>query len=234
MANLDNQIGYIKEESTVVSPEAVEVQTQAVLESQQTRRGAMKFLFGAMATGVVAMAKPAEAGWRNKSVDGRPEDHSVNLTGYNVCVRGNCAENIPDKEKGGPLTRGKRGTECEGEFYVEGNGVEIDNGECRFPGGNVVHYKNGHPIDPKTKITVKTIYHPPKQSRPKESSGKATSEGVFTGKDGKFHNGHCSDNSFVKLSCNPQFGGYACSASGRGRGKWSTDEYEAARKACRS
>ncbi len=74
---------------------------------------------------------------------------------------------------------------------------------------------------------------------PETSSGSSsppasqTSEGIFTSRDGEFHNGHCSDDRSVKLSCNPEFGGYGCSASERGRFKWSTDEYEAARQACR-
>lgn len=214
-------------------------QTAAALQSKMTRRGVLSFLTKGAVVAAVTTVTPAEAGWlsfgkkgRDKSTDGRPEDHPANIGEHDKCIRGNCAENIPDKEKGPPLSRTEGGTECEGEFVVENNAIEINNGSCTYPGGDVEHFVDGRPIDSKLTVTTnwKSTLRP---VAPRAPIGQSTSEGVFTHYEGKYHKGHCSNkSSSVPVVCNKELGGFACSTSKSGR-NWDTDEYQAARKACR-
>ena len=158
-----------------------------------TRRGALKFLIGAL---VLTSAKPISAG-------------------YNCSPSPTCKNHVGKGVHYG-------GSKFDGKWDSYGfpdEGWETN----RY--GKIVYLKNG------------LTYHGEVINYSPENNSITTppqsSEGIFTSRDGEFHNGHCSDDRSVKLSCNPEFGGYGCSASERGRFKWSTDEYEAARQACR-
>ena len=129
MANLDNQVGHIEEEGTVVSSEAAEAQTRAVLESQQTRRRAMKFLFGAAVAGMVAWTR-AEA-----------------LAMSGTCERGDCQNGWGVKKRPSGQYEGnfRNGLFHGRGAYIWKNGDRLD---AEFDGDNptdgILQWQTGH------------------------------------------------------------------------------------------